>query len=59
MDKQMDNVVDIVDNIVDIGGLSLGRSGSTVFLERSNCIWGFPKIRGTFLGVPIIGTVVF
>ena len=22
-------------------------------------IWGFPKIRGTFLGVPIIRTVVF
>ena len=22
-------------------------------------IWGFPKIRGTFLGVPIIGTIVF
>ena len=20
--------------------------------------WGFPKIRGTFLGVPIIGTIV-
>ena len=22
-------------------------------------IWGFPKIRGTFLGVPIIRTLVF
>ena len=22
-------------------------------------IWGFPKIRGTFLGVPIIRTIVF
>ena len=21
--------------------------------------WGFPKIRGTFLGVPIIRTIVF
>ena len=23
------------------------------------CIWGFPKIRGTFLGVPITRTIVF
>ena len=22
-------------------------------------MWGFPKIRGTVLGVPIIGTIVF
>ena len=22
-------------------------------------IWGFPKIRGTFLGVPIIRTIVY
>ena len=22
-------------------------------------IWGFPKIRGTFLGVPIIRTIIF
>ena len=22
-------------------------------------VWGFPKIRGTFLGVPIIRTIVF
>ena len=22
-------------------------------------IWGFPKIKGTFLGVPIIRTIVF
>ena len=22
-------------------------------------MWGFPKIRGTFLGVPIIRTIVF
>ena len=22
-------------------------------------IWGFPKIRGTFLGVPIVRTIVF
>ena len=23
------------------------------------CIWGFPKIRGTILGVPVIRTMVF
>ena len=29
-------------------------------LQRSGAeIWGFPKIRGTFLGVPIISTIVF
>ena len=22
-------------------------------------VWGFPKIRGTYLGVPIIRTIVF
>ena len=22
-------------------------------------MWGFPKIRGTFLGVPIIRTIVY
>ena len=27
--------------------------------SRDGGIWGFPKIRGTFLGVPIIRTVVF
>ena len=23
------------------------------------CIWGFPKIRGTFLAVPIVRTIVY
>ena len=23
------------------------------------CVWGFPKIRGTVLGVPIIRTIVY
>ena len=30
----------------------------TVTKWRS-CIWGFPKIRGTILGVPIIRIIVF
>ena len=25
----------------------------------SSSIWGFPKIRGTFLGIPIIRTIVY
>ena len=25
----------------------------------SICIWGFPKIRGTFLGAPIIRIIVY
>ena len=27
--------------------------------DRLILIWGFPKIRGTILGVPIIRTIVF
>ena len=27
--------------------------------QQTRCIWGFPKIRGTILGVPIIRTMVF
>ena len=27
--------------------------------DLEKLIWGFPKIRGTFLGVPIIRTIVF
>ena len=32
---------------------------AVVNLPLSYIIWGFPKIRGTFLGVPIIRTIVF
>ena len=28
-------------------------------ISRSRYIWGFPEIRGTFLGVPIIRITVF
>ena len=28
-------------------------------LHTWGLIWGFPKIRGTFLGVPIIRTIAF
>ena len=28
-------------------------------IQKITPIWGFPKIRGTFIGVPIIRTVVF
>ena len=34
-----------------------GPSGSTSCSSKRK--WGFPKIRGTFLGVPIIRTMVF
>ena len=35
-------------------------SGRSWPLIRNLCgIWGFPKIRGTILGVPIIRTIVF
>ena len=27
--------------------------------ESNHTKWGFPKIRGTFLGVPVIRTIVF
>ena len=30
-----------------------------IFLFLQSEKWGFPKIRGTILGVPIIGTIVF
>ena len=30
-----------------------------MLLFVAKTIWGFPKIRGTFLGVPIIRTIVF
>ena len=40
---------------------------NSMFLDRASklvkkdlgYLWGFPKIRGTFLGVPIIRTIVF
>ena len=28
-------------------------------VKELKCIWRFPKIRGTFLGVPIIRAIVF
>ena len=28
-------------------------------IRDAGIMWGFPKIRGTFLGVPIIRTIVF
>ena len=36
----------------------LGYIGVIMGASRDN-IWGFPKIRGTFLGVPIIRTIVY
>ena len=34
-------------------------SSSSLAQPKKGNIWGFPKIRGTFLGVPIIRTVVY
>ena len=31
----------------------------TLSLPLPNSIWGFPQIRGTFLGVPIIGIIIY
>ena len=31
----------------------------TTYTHRKRTIWGFPKIGGTFLGVPAIRTIVF
>ena len=39
------------------GGRHLGKLG--VDFRVYGEIWGFPKIRGTLLGVPIIRTIVF
>ena len=33
--------------------------GLTLKTSLFRAMWGFPKIRGTFLGVPIIRTIVF
>ena len=51
------------------GGGQLRTSASTGFIHSTSalyiyiyiciCIWGCPKIRGTFLGVPIIRIIVF
>ena len=30
-----------------------------VLKPQGEAIWGIPKIRGTFLGVPIIRTIVY
>ena len=36
------------------------RGAASPWLQpRRGLIWGFPKIRGTLMGVPIIGTIVF
>ena len=36
-----------------------GAPGRQVVFKRRRLIWEFPKIRGTVLGVSIIGIVVF
>ena len=43
-----------------VDGLLTGASGRVrEWIPITSPIWGFPKIRGTFLGVPIIRTIVF
>ena len=43
---------------VRISGVEV-RGGVESLENSSRGIWGFPKIRGTLLGVPIIRTIVF
>ena len=33
--------------------------GIAAHIHAGHQIWGFPKIRGTILGVPIIRTIVY
>ena len=40
-------------------GLGLGPLAGPIGRHAGGIIWGFPKIRGTLLGVPIIRTIVF
>ena len=30
-----------------------------MYIGSMKNIWGFPKIRGAFLGVPIVRTIIF
>ena len=39
------------------GGSLGGGGGASIYIYIY--IWGFPKIRGTILGVPIIRTIIF
>ena len=34
-------------------------AGSLLYKQLLGHIWGFPKIRGSFLGVPIIRVIIF
>ena len=49
-------VTQVLQHCISKGNSSSAKEGEE---EAQNPIWGFPKIRGTILGVPIIRTIVF